>query len=250
VLGAGSIIPTQRRFSSGILIESDAFGRILLDIGPGTIEKLRRIGIDPREIKAVLISHLHIDHVLDLLALLKIRTFPPRRILRIYGPSGILDWLDLMTTDRRLFGYLSDLRCKDIIRVHECWEDSRELEGGLRIRTTPVNHFRSVAYRLDLPNGVSITYSGDTAPDPKLVELGRGSTILIHECSFPADKLAGKHTSDLDLVEIARGIQPKILIAIHLYPEMEEKVDELISRLRSAFPGEVHIPEDMEVIEV
>jgi len=222
----------------------------LLDIGPGVLEKLRKIKSDPIDIKAVFVSHLHVDHVLDLLALLKIRAYPPRRKLLIYGPRGIRDWIDLMTTDRRLFGYLSDLRCREILEIHECWEGFRKLEAGLALRTVPVNHFRGIAYRLEFPDGVSVTYSGDTAPDFRLIELSRGSTVLIHECSFPADSLRGKHTSDKDLVEIVKKAQPKILIVVHLYPEMENRISELLSKLRSAFAGEVYVPKDLDEIEV
>ena len=214
------------------------------------MEKLRRIGADLSEIKAVFVSHLHVDHVLDLPALIKIRAYPPRRKLSIYGPRGIRDWIDLMITDRRLFGYLSNLKCHEILEIHECWEDSREIEPGVRLHTVPVEHFRGIAYKLEFPRGITITYSGDTIPDPRLIELTRGSTILIHECSFPADKLKGKHTSDEDLVRIVKEVQPKILIAVHLYPEMENRVDELLSKLRAAFDGEVYVPKDLDEIEV
>ena len=190
------------------------------------------------------------DHVLDLPALIKIRAYPPRRKLSIYGPRGIRDWIDLMITDRRLFGYLSNLKCREILEIHECWEDSREIEPGVRLYTVPVEHFRGIAYKLEFPRGITITYSGDTIPDPRLIELARGSTILIHECSFPADKLKGKHTSDEDLVRIVKEVQPKILIAVHLYPEMENRVDELLSKLRAAFDGEVYVPKDLDEIEV
>jgi len=106
-----------------------------------------------------------------------------------------------------------------------------------------------VAYRLEL-EGHSIVYSGDTAPDPKLLELARGCDILIHECSFPAERLLGKHTSDKDLIRIAAEVNPKILIVVHLYPEMESRVRELVNGLRKVFDGEVYVPKDLDVIEV
>ncbi len=250
MLGAGSILPSERRFSSGILLQYGKSNRILLDIGPGVIEKLRKLKIDLSEIKSVLITHLHVDHILDLPALIKIRAYLPRRTLKIYGPRGIGAWLDLILTDQRLFGYLSRLGCKEFLEVYECWKDARELEPGVKIYTTPVEHFNGIAYRLEFDDGTAITYSGDTSPDPRLVELARGSKVLIHECSFPAEKMRGKHTSDDDLVEIVREVQPEILIIVHLYPEMEPWVDRLRKKLKGVFSGEVYVPEDMSTIEV
>ena len=250
ILGAGSILPTKERFSSGILLESGELGKVLLDIGPGTLEKLREMGVDPGEIKRVFVTHLHVDHVLDLLALIKIKAYLPERRLTIYGPRGISEWLDLLTTDNMLFGYLSRMGCKDYLDVHECWETSTTIENGIKLSTTPVEHFNGIAYRLDFLGGISLTYSGDTVPDDRLIDLARGSRILIHECSLPSDKMRGKHTSDEDLVEIVRELQPEILIVVHLYPEMEKQVDVLREKLRSAFAGKIYIPRDLTTIEV
>jgi len=222
---------------------------LLLDVGPGTIEKLRRVNVNPNDIRIILITHLHIDHVADLLPLIKIRAYSERRDkLKIYGPRGLRRFLDLLLRDHRLFGYLSRLGCINLIDVREVWEGSTQLHN-MQLHFTNVEHFNGVAYRLEL-EGHSIVYSGDTAPDPKLLELARGCDILIHECSFPAEKLLGKHTSDKDLIRIAAEINPKILIVVHLYPEMESRVKELINGLRRVFDGEVYVPKDLDVIEV
>ena len=249
-MGAGSIIPTPLRFSSGILIESSKAGKILLDIGPGTIEKLRKLGVNPNEIETVLVTHLHIDHVVDLLPLIKLRAYASdKRRLKIYGPKGIKEWLSLLITDQRLFGYLSRLGCPDLIDVHEKHSGSSLLNPDVKVSSTPVQHFGGIAYKLEL-DGRTITYSGDTPRDPKLIEFARGSTVLIHECSFPREKLFGKHTSDEDLIRIVSEVEPEILIVVHLYPEMEEREESLKRRLKDAFHGEVYIPRDLDIIEV
>lgn len=248
-LGAGSIIPTELRFSSGILLEADERVKLLLDIGPGIIEKLRRIEADLRSIQAILITHLHLDHVSDLLPLLKIRALIGGGKLRILGPKGIKEWLDLMITDQRLFGYLSKLGCSELIDVHELWDDGISFEPGVRISSKPVEHFSGIAYRIDLGE-VSITYSGDVVPDPRLIRLARGSDVLIHECSFPAEKLKGKHTSAEDLLRIVVEVDPKILIVTHLYPEMEEDLPRLYQLLSRVFRGKIYVPRDLDVIEV
>lgn len=247
ILGSGSIIPTPSRFSSGILVDSEEFGKLLLDAGPGTIEKLRRMNVNPNEINAVLITHLHIDHVSDLLPLIKIRAYGGGR-LKICGPPGLRGFLDLMLRDHRLFGYLFRLGCADLVDIREFWRGSTQLDQ-MTLHFTNVEHFNGIAYRLEL-EGRSIVYSGDAIPDPNLIKLARGCDVLIHECSFPAERLVGKHTSDKDLMKIAAEVNPEILIVVHLYPEMEEKVEELVNGLRKAITGKVYVPRDMDVIEV
>ncbi len=245
-LGTGSILPTRDRFSSGILLER---GReaLLMDIGPGIIEKLRRISFDLKRINHILITHLHLDHVADLLPFLKIASLLKRRI-KIYGPIGIGKWLDLMITDRRIFGYLSDLGCRELVEVHELWDSSLRLDD-ITIRAKPVEHFNGIAFRIELGD-TSITYSGDTLPDRRLIELAIGSKILIHECSFPAGMLKGKHTSSEDIIKIALEVKPRILILVHLYPEMEKNLPAVLAQLSKTLGIKVYAPRDLEIIEI
>jgi ribonuclease Z len=232
-----------------MLLEANNGLRILLDMGPGVLEKLRRIGVDPGSISIILITHLHLDHVSDLLPFIKLKALSGRRLFRVFGPRGIGEMLDLLVSDRRLFGYLSDLGCRDIVEIHEVWDDVLELEPGIILRSKPVEHFNGVAYRIDLPS-TSITYSGDTAPDPRLIELARGTSILIHECSFPADRLKGKHTSAEDLMRIASEVVPRILVLTHIYPEMEERLQEYLERFGKKLGMVVYAPRDLDTIEV
>ncbi|HDD66841.1 MAG TPA: MBL fold metallo-hydrolase, partial [Nitrososphaeria archaeon] len=57
-LGSGSIIPSKTRFSSGILVQTGRSENILMDIGPGVIEKLRRLNLNVTTISYVLVTHL------------------------------------------------------------------------------------------------------------------------------------------------------------------------------------------------
>lgn len=255
IVGSGSIIPTRKRFSSGILLETDA-GKLLLDIGPGTLEKLGKRGVDVNDVERLLITHFHVDHVADLPAMIKLRAYDksglksenPKK-LHIYGPKGLVGFLDDLLYRNRFLSYLRVLGCMHYLVLHEAWEGLVEDSGNLRIYSAPVEHFNGVAYRVEA-DGVSLVYSGDTVPDERLIELAQGADILIHECSFPHDLLLGKHTSDRQLVELARRIRPRILVAVHLYPLMEEREEELREMLEEAVDGRVIVAEDLEVIEV
>lgn len=256
VLGSGSIIPTKNRFSTSFLIEY-SMSRILLDIGPGTIEKLRRMHINPNSIDRLFITHFHLDHTLDLPALIKIRMFNELggplqnpQILNIYGPTGLSSFIDKLCSHGGVYGYLSEMMGNlDFLRIHEVGEGLVEEAGNLRVYAVSVEHYNGLAYRLELGN-VSIAYSGDSMYDEKMINLAEGVDILIHECSFPKELLLGKHTSDEELIEIVRRAKPKLLIVNHLYPAWEGREKELEDKLRKNTGCKACIVKDMDIIYV
>ncbi len=254
ILGAGSIVPTPRRFSSGILIET-SMAKILMDAGPGTVEKLRKIGVNPNTVDLLLITHYHIDHVSDLPVLIKLRPFnswggkeehPPK--LKIYGPRGLRKFINETLFENEFFGYMKTLGYHELVELEEMWYSESSPFQGIVIRSAPVEHYDGVAYRVEA-EGLSVVYSGDTTPDGRLVSLAQGCDILIHECSFPRSHMMGKHAIMEELVEIADKIRPKMLIPIHLYPIMDEYVERLESLVRER-GVRILVPDDMEILDV
>jgi len=256
LLGTGSIVPTVERFASSILLQTDENTSMLLDCGPGTLEKLRRINMHPIELASVLITHFHLDHFSDIPPLIMVRAYdkegnpatqPP--LLKIIGPRGIAGLIKTLTKDIQAFSYLSNnMRCDRYLDVVEVWEDSLAV-GNTVVRTVPVEHYDGVAYRVEV-NGVSIVYSGDTIPDERLVKLASKCDMLIHECSFPHEKLVGKHTSDKQLVEIVKEAQPRRLLITHLYPAWRGKEEELKKKIQEETNTEVIIGYDFLTVQL
>ncbi|MEM0079545.1 MAG: MBL fold metallo-hydrolase [Nitrososphaerota archaeon] len=256
ILGSGSIIPTSSRFSSSILLENDDL-RVLMDVGPGTIEKLRKLKIDPNTIGVLLITHFHLDHVLDLPALLKIRLFnevgganpsPPQ--LELIGPVGLRDFLENMVSDRGVYSYLSQMMRYDVyVNLYEVGGGLAYDSRRLKVYALPVEHFNGLAYRVEF-DGYSIAYSGDTVYDENIVKLAEDVDVLIHECSFPSEMILGKHSSEKDLLRVVRKAKPKILIVTHLYPAWESREKELEELFSKEPIRRVIIPKDMDIIEV
>ncbi|MEM2910590.1 MAG: MBL fold metallo-hydrolase [Nitrososphaerota archaeon] len=255
-LGTGSIVPTPDRFSSAILLEIGK-GKLLLDCGPGTLEKLRRVSVDPNAISRVFLTHYHVDHVLDLPAMVKLRVFdssggpsPSPLRLKVYGPAGLITLARYLFEEIPQFRYISkNLSCLKYLELKEVEEGLVEETDTWRVTCTPVKHYDGVAYRIEA-EGKSIVYSGDTVPDENLIELAKGADILIHECSFPDEYLLGLHTSEKGLAELAARIRPRILIPAHLYPIWEGREEELKTILVNAFGGKVIVPKDFESYEV
>jgi ribonuclease BN (tRNA processing enzyme) len=94
-LGGSAAGPNPGQGCSGYLLESGST-RVVLDLGPGTLPELRR-HVDFREIDGIILSHLHLDHWLDVLALryaLAYNPVAPRRPLSIWLPPGGLAFFD------------------------------------------------------------------------------------------------------------------------------------------------------------
>lgn len=232
-------------------------GKILLDSGPGTIEKLRRRDVNPNSIGKILITHLHIDHVLDLPAMIKIRLFdefgrpmqnPPK--LEVYGPSGLKEFLDKMIHHGGAYSYLSEMmKHSNYLYTYEVEDGSVVESSSLKIYSSSVEHYNSVAYRFEV-DGLSLAYSGDTVYDERMINLAKDVDILIHECSFPKEMLLGKHTSDEELVDIVKKSRPKLLLVTHLYPAWEGRERPLEDKLRRETGCRVYVVKDMDIIEV
>ena len=97
VLGAGPAY-TNRLGATGAsyLVESSGTA-ILLALGQGSFPRLAT-AIEPSRLDAVIISHLHPDHFIDLVPLRHYLAyqFSPRRRVRVLGPSGLADRIDAL----------------------------------------------------------------------------------------------------------------------------------------------------------
>src|SRR3954454_4151457 len=98
VLGGSAASPNTGMGCAGFLVETTST-RLVLDLGPGTLSELRRHA-DFRTLDAVIVSHLHVDHVLDLLALRHALAYNPRPApapTPVWLPPGGIEFLAAAT---------------------------------------------------------------------------------------------------------------------------------------------------------
>ncbi|MCS7138257.1 MAG: MBL fold metallo-hydrolase [Candidatus Caldarchaeum sp.] len=253
VLGAGSIVPTRNRFASGLYLET-ARAKILFDPGPSTLHRLAKIDVMPQSLDAVLVTHFHLDHVSDLPPLIMLWPYnadgtPSKqpKILRLIGPKGLNELVQKITN---AFPYLiSTMNADRYLMVEEVEGGEKKMVNECVVTAFDVEHYSGVGYRVDF-SGRSIVYSGDAVPDERLVKVAKGCDVLVHECSFPHDRLVGKHTSEKQLAEIAARVKPRKLIVTHLYPVWLGRESEMLEALKEANVAEVVIAEDMTAIEI
>ncbi len=109
---------------------------LLFDCGAGALLRLAEAGVSPLDIDVVLLTHLHLDHVSDLLPLAKARWLLGVDTMDVFGPEGTEAWFE---TVRGLYSYLADLDVSFTI-VHPGDEFTL---GGMKIRAAR----RSTAFR-------------------------------------------------------------------------------------------------------
>lgn len=86
--------------------------------------------------------------------------------------------------------------------------------------TTRVKHCKgAMAVSMVFPTGFKVSYSGDCRPSAKFAEIGRGSTVLIHEATFQDDMggqaRAKRHSTSAEALEVGRRMQARSILLTH-----------------------------------
>uniref|UniRef100_A0A336M4K8 Zinc phosphodiesterase ELAC protein 2 n=2 Tax=Culicoides sonorensis TaxID=179676 RepID=A0A336M4K8_CULSO len=199
-LGTGSCIPNKTRNVSSILVHARSDACILLDCGEGTASQIYRFygttkGKEVlRNLKAIYVSHLHADHHLGLIGLLQERKKSFGDIsepLLLFAPKQISFWLHFY--DKRIESIRNEYTLVPNGELLQSPFTDPELQskGINSIRTCLVKHCPysfGISVEIDSDdNPIKITYSGDSMPCNDLIDIGRNSTILIHEATMEDD---------------------------------------------------------------
>ncbi len=245
LLGTGTSYPDPKRVQSGILVENGDY-KILLDIGSGVLHRLTQLEIDIRTIDSIFISHFHIDHCSDFLPLCQSLWLSGyEKTLNLFAPPIVRDW------SRGVFDIsFKYLRDRILIQITPLSENHVVPLGDFVVTVTPTLHGNNDtrAFRVDY-EGKSLTYTSDTSPCRDIIDLAKGTDILIHECNWlDGAHPEGVHTSPSEIANIAEEINPSKIVLTHLSPDVvanKEKVIEIVSRRTTA---EVIIGEDLMTI--
>lgn len=215
LLGTGAGIPQPDRAQSSLLIHDEDL--LLIDCGAGALLRLGELGLSPLEIETVLLTHLHLDHVADLLPLAKARYLLGKPWLKIFGPAGTEQ---LVRSLQSLYPYLHSINL-----------EITEIEAGYRFKlcgfsvqsASAVHSVPALCYRVK--RSYTVTCSGDTEPTEEVFELAVGSNLLVHECSFPDGFDITNHTTPSALGRLVRDVDEILLT--HFYPQCRGLEDEM-----------------------
>jgi len=246
ILGSGTGVPSLTRGSPGALV-TYAGTIIMLDSGPGTLQKMLHAGVTYKDINYVLYSHVHPDHVADLVALIfacKYQDDPRTKDLHIIGGPRFRSYFDGLA---RLYGRWVT---PDTFQIYitEVGADTVYV-GPLWVSTLPLQHAReSVGYRIESPEKKVVAYSGDTDYCENLVVLAQEADVLVVEASFPeGHKIPGHLTPSL-AGRAARTARCRRLVLTHLYPPCDET--DVVEACRREYGGEIVLAEDLMTIKI
>ncbi len=231
VVGCSGSVPGPDNPASCYLIEQDDV-RLVLDMGNGAFGALQRY-VDPNDVDAVLLTHLHADHYLDLC---------PYAVYRRHGIEGRMPKLPVLgpaETPERLgaaYGDPDPARLGQIFSFGDLAAGEWEI-GPFRVTARRVKHpVPAYALRIETDDA-ALTYSGDTGVCDALVELARGSDLLLAEATFESDKdnPAGIHLTGREAGEHAARAKVGRLLLTHL-PPWADRVKTL-GEACAAYPG-------------
>lgn len=241
VIGASGSYPGPDSPASCYLLEAEHEGntyRVLMDLGSGALGTLHRF-IDPCSVDAVLLSHLHADHCLDLCGFYVLRKYHPTGAqprIPVYGPEG--------TAVRMAKAYDLDedpgMTEEYDFRLYPA--EPFQL-GPFTITAREVAH-PVPAYGLRIEaEGRTLAYSGDTGVCDALVETARAADLFLCEASFiegvanPPDL----HLTGLEAGQMATQAGAGRLLLTHVPPWYDAQI--ALGEAKTSFPGDVALAE-------
>jgi ribonuclease BN (tRNA processing enzyme) len=252
VVGCSGSFPSADSPASCYLLQAPAGGdrtaSVVVDLGNGALGALQR-HVRLRELDAVLVSHLHPDHFLDLCGLYVARRYDPAglpaRRLPVRGPANTL---------ARLSQAYGDDDGQD--RMEQVYDVTEWVQG----RADPLGPFTVTARRVDHPveayglrvehAGRVLAYSGDTDTCDALVDLARDADVLLAEASFQEgrDGVRGVHLTGRRAGEAATAAGARSLVLTHLPPWTDPDV--VLSEAKAAYDGTVVVAHPGLVLDV
>jgi len=244
ITGSGTPIPCPGRAGPGALVEA---GSVLLqvDAGRATVLRLAECGTSPADLTALLITHHHSDHMVDVADLLLTRWIRggamPFTVVAPDGPAtrqleGLVEfWKDDIAV-RQSHGRRPNTPAMDIVRFtpeakpEVVWRSGDVVVSAVEVHHDPVRP--AVAFRIDSPEG-SVTISGDTRVCDALSRIARGTDVLVHEAmrgdavlAAGMPHVAAYHADTRELGRQAADLGVGTLVLTHLEPSPRDRANE------------------------
>jgi len=271
LLGTGTPIPDPNRAGPATLVQA-AGENYLVDVGRGALMRLAAAGCTTDMLNAVLITHLHSDHITDLNDLITsswaINLSADPKPLQIIGPPGIKEAVD------RLLHFLSsdigyriahhaDLNDPPEVHVTEIESGVVELEGQVEITTAPTDHRPvdpTIAFRFDYQSK-AVVVAGDTIPCAGLDKLCTGAQALVHTAirkdiikNIPIQRvqdILDYHSSVEEASQTAERAGIDTLVLTHYVPAFPSgQGDEWKEIASQHFSGEIELGDDLHRVEI
>jgi ribonuclease Z len=269
LLGTGCPQVHAHRFGPGSLVQTGGMS-FLVDCGSGVTQRMAAAGVSGAGLDALLLTHLHSDHLVDLYQLVISSWHQGRaRPQRIFGPSGTRAFAEATMEVWR--------KERELRIAWECRPSTAGLEleitefgegvifdaDGLRISAFKVDHRpveQAFGFLFETAHA-RVAFSGDTTVCDGLVSAAKDVDLLVHECFIHREmggrmrsaqglaNVAAYHTLSSDVGKVAARAGARLLLLNHFVP-VEFDRDALLREVGADFKGPMVIGEDLLSVDV
>lgn len=273
LLGTGSPMPDPNRAGPATLVSAGG-EHYLVDAGRGVLMRLAAAGVGAPNLSAVLLTHLHSDHITDLNDVITSRwvmTFEPTP-LTIVGPPGTRSVVDHLLTSLApdisyRLAHHADLDHEPPVEVIEVADGPVDLPGEVAITCAPTDHKPvepSIGFRFDHEDErgrVGVVVAGDTVPCDGLDRLAAGSDALVHTvirkdiiANVPLQRLKDTldyHSSPEEAAATAHRAGVGTLVLTHYVPAFPSGGgDDWRALAATEFDGRIELGDDLHRVTV
>ena len=235
VLGCAGSFPGPESACSAYLLRAEGF-TLLVDFGSGSLSALQRYG-DLYGVDAILLTHLHCDHMLDACSYVVVRRYAPGGPLPpvpVYAPAG--------APDRIAAAYSAEAEPVDDVFTFYSLQPGTFPIGPFTVTADRVNHpIETYGVRVEHAGRV-LAYSSDTAPCEALLRLAQDADLFLCEASYldGADNPPGLHLTGGEAGEAATKANVGRLLLTHLVPAWAGEAS-TVEAATAAFAGPVDV---------
>lgn len=241
VIGCSGTHPAHGRVCSSYLLD-DGRTRAVLDLGNGALAKLTTV-LDLADLDAVVISHLHPDHFVDVVGLSYALRFHPDGPLSVlaYGPPGLGEMLT------RHLDLDSRERFREVIQIAEVEPSDRWQLGSLQVATMPSHHpAAAMSVRVE-GGGAVVAYSGDSGGSDELVACAQEADLFACDATWSA--AGGPYPDGLHLTGEGAGrhaarARARQLLVTHISPWEDRR--RIATEAAAAYGGPTLLADDLQ----
>ena len=269
LLGTGSPMVDANRAGPSTLVRAGE-QTFLVDCGRGVLMRAAAIGVGAADLTAVLLTHLHSDHITDLSDVITTRwvTTFTRTPLPVIGPPGtaavVAATLAALAPDISYrIAHHADITEPPVVEVHEYTEDTVWNDGGVTIRVASTDHRPvepTIGFRIEF-DGASVVLAGDSVPCDSLNSLSNGADALVHTVirkdlveRLPPQRIRDildYHSSVQEAAATAARAGVGTLVLTHYVPPLTPGQEaDWRALAATAFDGRIELGDDLHRVEV
>ncbi len=269
LLGTGSPLVDPNRAGPSTLVRAGD-QTFLVDCGRGVLMRAAAVGVGAANVTALLLTHLHSDHITDLSDVITTRwvTTFTRTPLPVIGPPGTAAVVEatlaaLAPDISYRIAHHADITEPPVVEVHEYTDGPVWDASHVQIRVAPTDHRPvepTIAFRIEYA-GASVVLAGDSVPCASLDELADRAGALVHTVirkdlieQVPQQRLKDildYHSSVEEAAATATRAGVGTLILTHYVPPLAPgQEEEWRARAASAFDRQVELGDDLHRVEV